>query len=348
MEEHSLPLLHISSKYRGLVKINESVVGETFNTGITTPVTPHGTFYISFLPLESMKRKILLPLTRKLSVGKNAQLAGTDEFLSICTWPDNIYEIEINPPYYCMPDETEVYYKEISSFDFLIGQKQYILSVLKDYQCYIQIEEAVKKRIAYAFPLGFEVQSAKIALNRLEEAPYIIVEGMAEEGAFIIILALRPDFKVIIACLCDSCEMTAENIQIVSRLENGQKTISSVGTSEGQIHLLKVETDFMQNNTKNANEVVKEFLLCMQNRMPQAMDYLTVSLKEGLTMRDLEDFFGEFVSIGVPLVPLRDCRDITWACKYKTAENFYMARIFCFEHYVTRDGRILIDNIKEP
>jgi len=86
----------------------------------------------------------------------------------------------------------------------------------------------------------------------------------------------------------------------------------------------------------------------MQNKMPKGMDYLTLSLKEGLSIKDLEVFFGDFLSIHAPLVPLRDCRDVTWALKYKTAEHLYTARIFCFEHYIARDGRILIDNIKEP
>lgn len=348
MEEHSLPLLHISSKCRGLVKINDSTVGETDNAGITTPVTPHGTFYISFFPLEPMKRKILLPVTRKLSVGRNVQLADTDEYVSICTWPDNVYEIEINPPFYYIPDEIEVYYKEIASFDFLMGQKQFTVSLLKDYQCYVQVEDTAKKRIVYAFPVGFEVQSARIGLNRLEEIPYIMVDGMTEESAFVIILAIKPEFKVIYSCGCDSCETNAESIQIICKKENGQKTTYTLGLSEGQIQLIKEETEYAQNKTKNANEMVKEFLLCMQNKRPQAMDYLTASLKEGLTMRDLEDFFGEFISINPLLVPLRDCRDITWACKYKTAENLYTARIFCFDHYMARDGRILIDNIKEP
>ena len=224
MEEHSLPLLHISSKCRGLVKINDSTVGETDNAGITTPVTPHGTFYISFFPLEPMKRKILLPVTRKLSVGRNVQLADTDEYVSICTWPDNVYEIEINPPFYYIPDEIEVYYKEIASFDFLMGQKQFTVSLLKDYQCYVQVEDTAKKRIVYAFPVGFEVQSARIRAKPVgRNSLYHGGRNGREESAFVIILAIKPEFKVIYSCGCDSCETNAESIQIICKKENGAK-----------------------------------------------------------------------------------------------------------------------------
>ena len=188
MEEHILPLLHISSEYKGLVKINESVAGETGSAAITTPVTPNGLFYLTFLPLENPGNRMLLPFTRKLSIGKNMQLSCADDFMTVCIWPDNIYQIEIDPPGYSMSDPAEVSYREFASFEFIMGQKQYTASVVRDYQCYLMVEDSVKKRNVYAYPLEFEVQSARITLNWLHEAPYLLVEGVSDEGAFVAVV----------------------------------------------------------------------------------------------------------------------------------------------------------------
>ncbi len=197
MEEHILPLLHISSEYMGLVKINESVAGETKTAGITTPVTPNGTFYLTFLPLENPKRKMLLPFTRKLTIGRKNECPGDDGCLKICAWPDNVYEIEIHPPYYYMPDDMEVYYKEFVSFEFYMNQKQYNAAIIKEYNCYLMIEETARKRTVYAYPLGFEVESAKIALQKAGETPYLFADGIAKEGAFAAAIQLKPEIKAV-------------------------------------------------------------------------------------------------------------------------------------------------------
>ena len=120
MNEYGLPLVHISSSYKGLVKINGSIAGETGGEGITTPVTPNGTFYITFLPLENKKGKLLLPFMRRVTIGKNISYECGDEYLKICSWPDNVYEIEIKPPYYLSPDASEAYYKEYASCEFFM------------------------------------------------------------------------------------------------------------------------------------------------------------------------------------------------------------------------------------
>ena len=112
---------------------------------------------------------------------------------------------------------------------------------------------------------------------------------------------------------------------------------------------MRQEAEFMQRDIHSAAEMVREFLVCMKNNMQaRSLEYLTMSLKEGLSYHDLQDFFGNFEEICAPLVPLRDCRDITWALKYRTEGNVFSARLFCFETYTSRDGRSLIDNIKEP
>ena len=293
MEEHILPLLHISSEYKGLVKINESVAGETKTAGITTPVTPNGTFYLTFLPLENPKRKMLLPFTRKLTIGKNMECPSDDGCLKICAWPDNVYEIEINPPYYYMPDDMEVYYKEFVSFEFYMNQKQYNASIIKEYNCYMMIEETIKKRTVYAYPLGFDVESAKISLQKLGEAPYLLADGISREGAFAAIIQLKPEMKAITSEVCESFEAGAEHIVITGKNKrNDYKTIKTYGLYENEICLIKEEGDLMQKEARTVEDTVREFLFCMQNNFSQkAMDYLTMSLKDGLSYSDLQSFF---------------------------------------------------------
>jgi hypothetical protein len=351
MEENMLPLMYISSEYKGLVKINESVAGETGSSVITTPVTPNGTFYLSFYPLENPRGRMLMPFTRRMSIGKNMELLADDLCMEVCVWPDNIYEVDLKPPFYFMPSTEEVYYSELVFFEFTMGSRQYAAAVVRDFNCYVLIEDAVRKRTVYACPLPFEVESAKMSLNRIGETPYLLADGACEKGAYVLMVALKPEMKLVACETCDAYEAGPEGVRVSGMFgRNEYKTARHYGLAEdGGICLLKEEPEIAGKAEKTDEDTVKEFLFCMKNNMQErAMEYLSLSLKDGLGYSDLKEFFGEFEATAAPLTVSRDCRDTVYALKYRTSGNIYNARLFCFDLYAARDGRYLIDNIKEP
>jgi len=344
-----LPLLHISSAYKGLVKINESVAGEVGNSAITTPVTPNGTFYLSFYPLENPQGRMVMPFTRRLTVGKNFSLSADDPLLTVCVWPDNVFEVEINPLFYFLPAGEDVYYREYAFFEFSAGQRQYAASVVRDFNCYFLIEETGRRRIVYAKPLPFEVEDAKLTLNRMGDVPYLMADGSCDKGAFVLIAAVRPEFKAVVCESCEAYEAGVDSVRLSGKFGSEYKSVRTYACVGGEIGLAGEEPEFIAREGKTAQETVQEFLYCMKNGMQErAMEYLTISLKDGLGYQDLKEFFGEIESTAAPLSPVRECGETVWACKYRASFNVRHARLFCFDLYAGRDGRYLIDNIKEP
>ena len=99
MEFNSLPLVYITAKIRGLVKINENPTGETGQTPIITPYSSKSGFTLSFEPLENVNGKLYLPFTRKIEMINEEISFSEDGFIKHCKWPENTYSFDLFPPH---------------------------------------------------------------------------------------------------------------------------------------------------------------------------------------------------------------------------------------------------------
>ena len=194
MGPHRIPTLLFSSiGIPGLIQVNGALMGElTQNTeqSLSIPVSPFASCYISFIPLVGdYLQETCDMITRKLVFAEglllDPELPEMRENMSILEWPNNLYEIILQPNTHttipiCSPIPKVIH--QIAG-DFTGDKQQKILTLFKDQCLHLVIEEPNHDNILFDYTpdMSYEVgtlSSQDITGNGISD---ILLKGPAED-----------------------------------------------------------------------------------------------------------------------------------------------------------------------
>ncbi len=349
MEDRTIKLLYINSDVHAMININQAPAGETGVGAVTQPIAANSTFFITMLPLQNEKNFAYLPYTRRISIAGGGCVFSNDGLVDLCVWPDNIIELTLYPQTVFKSEETELYPSVLSPFDFYISGERHTAFIYNEAYSSFAVEHPSSGRLKFISPMPFMVASADITFTKYEDFPVLFAAGKTPENkSFIYAASILPSFSTAVCSLCESYNIENDFLSIVKKGEYRQEKIRYEKSGSGFLPVKKELGWFTMQEKPPAEpkDICANLLQAVKAGLADdAMACLTPSLSDGLSFADLKEFFGEFLLFTQTLSPA--CGQSSIALKYAAGKNLFTAREFCVETK-HQDGRILIDNIKEP
>lgn len=349
MEDMTIKLLYINSKVHAMININQAPAGETGIDAVTQPIAANSTFFITMLPLEGEQNFVYLPYTRRISIAANGYVFSNDGLIDLCVWPDNIIELTLYPQAVFKSEQLELYPSVLSPFEFYISGEAHTAFIYNEAYSSFAVEHSSSGRLKFISPMPFCVASVDISFNKFEDFPLLFASGKTSEGeTFIYAASILPAFNTVVCSICESYTIgnnylsvvaSGEYMQEKTRYEKSKEKLMPVLQELGWFTVKEKQPESSEDVCANLLQAVKAG---MQTR---AMDCLTPSLADGLSYADLKEFFGDYLFFTPTLSPA--CGQGSIALKYAAGKNLFTAREFCIETKKS-NGRVLIDNIKEP
>lgn len=349
MEDKTIKLLYINSKVHALICINQAPAGETGMGAVTQPIAANSSFFITMLPLENDVNYVYLPYTRRVSIASKGAVFANDGLIDLCMWPDNIVELTLHPEVVYRNEETELHPSVISPFDFYVSGERYTAFIYNEACSSFVVEHSSTNRLKFVSPLPFFVASADIGFTKFGDFPVLYASGKTPgEEHYICAAHILPFFGLDLCTICEESSVEPGGIVVVtngeyrqckSRWEKSGDGLAPAGSELGWFTC-------PPRQAASPVDICAALLEALKNNMPSvAMSCLTPSLAEGLSFTDLKEFFGEFDSFTQTISPA--CGQNGIAIKYGAGKNLFVAREFCVETR-SKDGSLLIDNIREP
>ncbi len=348
MDDNAIKLLYINSAVHALISINQVPAGETGAGAITQPVGAGASFFISMLPLESEPGFVYLPYTRRVSLSSGAVDAG-DGLAEICTWPENIVEVTLNPLAVYRYEAKELSPSILSPYDFYLGAERYTAFIYNEAYSSFAVEHAQTGRVKFIAPLPFGVAQVQVNFVKIEEHPLLLASGMTTEGqSFVYAAEPVPAFATVACETCLKHNVERSALTVVRQGAFYEERIRFERKGEG-MQCTGVETGWFSGTARepaSPREVCDALVQAVgAGARDAAMRCLTPSLAEGLSFEDLKEFFGDFVQSAPAISP--SCGQSGFALKYTAGAHRFTAREFCIETRMEK-GALRIDNIREP
>jgi len=348
MEYSTLPLIYITSKIKGLVKINESPTGETGEGPIITPYSGKSGFIISFAPLENIEGKLYLPFSRKVEIANEDVSFKEDGLIKHCKWPENIFSFELFPAYIEYANTSTTFASVIEDFDFYISGVPHCVFVYEEMSYYIGIEDSSTKRLVFAGNINFMIKSANISLYKYQDNPYLFIKGETKtDQEYIIIIGIKPNFKIHLSKACKKVAVSGNVVEIKEKIADGEAYAIREYAIENNEIIESGRTRFDENLKSDKNAIVPFFLEMVKTRDAKCMDLMSTSLKSETSYNDMMDYFGVFSEYEKPLSNL-NAKENMMALKYSLTQNKQMSRVFAFDLKKQKNNEYQIDNIYEP
>jgi len=343
MEFNSLPLVYITAKIKGLVKINENPTGETGKSPVITPYSSKSVFTLTFEPLENKNGKLYLPFTRKIEIINGEITFSEDGFIKHCKWPENTYSFDLYPPYIEYADSS--FARVITDFTFYISGVSHKVFVYEEMSYYIGIENSNNNRLVFGNNIDFMVKTAEISLFKHMDEPYLKITGYTkQDDAYIIIVAIKPSFKIIFMKSCVKVLASDESIML-----DEKTNISDIVVKKEYIisdNTVRLSGNVIMEKNNEPDNIIANFLEMAKVKKESMMQFLSPSLKGDTSFNDIIEYFGDFSDYDRPISVLGADKNQV-ALKYNVTENRTLARVFKFDFKKTQDN-LLIDNIYEP
>jgi len=349
-------LIFQSTGIPGLIKLNDTVVGELSDEvqhSLSVPITPSGTFYISFIPLiGTTVGATYCPVTRKLVFHQGKLLIPDNDnlwdSLSIVEWPGKIFEITLNPIYIPITLPSSSIPKTIDriSHDFDEDGEEEIATLFTDPDLHLVIEDIREDRIVFECPLPYGNELSGLTLKDVtgNGAEDILVRGpVGATTEFMTVVSYRNNqYQVIFNELGHSIHLLAETPSKIQLLQRVQDTVEHgilyTFSFDGSRYLQeKDELIWYLGHPQwpeTPETTARAFMEALLIEAPEeAMGYLSGSLKDTLEYEDLEKFFGRFASWVEPKYPFPSCgpTGFRMGAVYDLHSHYRYVKLFCFE-----------------
>ena len=334
MQFSRLPVLQIHSKVHGLVKLNDTPAGETQGAPIMLPVSFGSKLMLSFEPFENPADGVYLPFTRQILLEEETpSILHNDGLISLCAWPDGMYEVFLVPP--CVHNDAGTMPQILSSLEYFFQNKQYLAYVYLDRTYNFAVEDAVTHKILFAYGFPEPLKHFGIQFRRIGGLPFLLITGdhNGERRMLCVYGGLPVGFCFYLPFL----DFHLDNDSLVLFQDIGDpfgRTLSLPYRPE-QHSLVPGAVSIADHpaaaKTPDAESIAQSFLLAVKyGDSAYALSLLCSSLKEELSFPDLLEFFGDFSCI-TPNLFGSSSESPEIALKYELCSNISYTRIFIFE-----------------
>ncbi len=359
--ERTLPLIVFRSKVKGLIRMNDTIVGSVSqNEPLTAPVSPSCIFYIAFEPLENPHNCAYLPFSRAFQFLDGKLLRQEqNSCIRIGIWPDGVYHLHITPPMVLLESREAVLPRSVCQKDWeMVRGRPFVATVFEDNGLNLAIEDRLTERMHYLYPLkGAE---GKVSIENINTGAGVCgdlaVRVKSDYAEWLYITAY--DGKKILPLFSHEGWAFETGKGYIKRISSGRKPTMlqsmEIWSIENCVASLKTQsTGFFSVERKRPEtpeDAVTGFLEALRmGSENETMGYIAPKLKNGLAFDDLQEFLGGFTEITKPLWASGTESGVRLALEFPQTENSYMVRIFIFE--VTRSSNthsaFLIENISE-
>lgn len=326
----NLKIIRINSKFRGIVELNGSTVGET--DGALSVYVPGSRFLLSFIPLENTETSVILPFSRIIDITTDRpEICADDGSISLFILPENQICAILKPPE-LLTGATELPYV-LSSLDFRVGTLQYHSSVYFDRVMGVSIEYG--SNIIYAGTLGKGITAAVQHVRMIGGHPYLLVEATQGDSKLVAALYMGEKNKRIqLLEECSRYSETENSIILFLDMPEGVTVSTEYMVEKGVLTKKRVQLK-RYGELKNAARCLC-FAVKYKNQ-EIVNECLSAGLRSALTFQDMADFFGDF-SHDAPHL----CHENQLALCYTITKNISTVRLFNVE-----TDRGAISNISE-
>ncbi|GEM_PF-3367329 len=361
-----MPMVIVQSPgLSGLIRLNDSIVGEinSEQTLLHLPLSPNANYYLTFIPIWEDSNKVFCPITKKLSFrnGELLQSKRDDGFLAVQKWPGLIYKLTLTPPFTHAPEKqgAPLLLQELS---WKPASTEYRVAVYRDSCVNIAVESPKDDSVYMLFTPKYSKEDADAeVITTSQLGDILLIKGNVDDTSrFITIVAYnKGDFTILLDTVVTHYNLLPGSENFLTVTEDLKDTVQhekqTIYTIKG--HSLSIKSVIYgwfgrkPRRPQERDEVIHAFLDAMELHLySEAMEYLSISLREDLTEDEVTEFFGDFVSHENPIADptCGGCMEIQRALLYN-GNGEMIVNIFCFEvvEEQTRMGKYKINNIRQ-
>ncbi len=324
-----LPVLHLLvPSVPCVLMVNGTLCGTSADSPVL-PVSPNGTVFITCLPLAHSGNTICLPHTVSLPLHQglpNGPVYGCKLYI----YTSGAMDVELKPVVYQQEKEEAPY--TVSRATFSHSGHTHAATLYYDSGWHVAIEETGKDLLLLCQPVHDLVEGRVQAISCFTSSD-ILVAGRGEHGPRSILFSPIGGRYALVAdeeAICTVEGRAATFTQPLRDVSSHEKrfTYSLQGDN-----IVQGDPSYGHFSAK-PGQLASPSLVCAAlceavslSQLDEALSYMTQDLKQGMTLSDLVEFFGEFEKV----YEVEGQGPYTVYLAYALSENVYHVQGYRFE-----------------